>query len=346
MKNRLFYALLGITLLLLSAFGVDCLRMARLGRSLDQMRLSLAAAGWHLDWDQRSLARSPWGQSLTLSQPRLIDARGRGWGGKTLVLGVSFLHPASIRLEFGGPQIFKPSDTMTVTSSALEGHFVPASRTLILETRQMSLDMPPVSGIETLTLGHVTVQLTPDVTKDPPARGNKDITRSSPLPGGAVELSAESVSIKRSAQERNETLTPDIGPLLTTLPSASKLHLIIVALRDEAGRNASKTAYGRYLIQEASFQLGALSCIARGTLSGAGEGTLWAHLSGLQGFVRSWIALLPESGRITPDYAPLLKALDEQSARIPDHLDLPIPVGRDDILLQNHISAIITGHSR
>ena len=353
MRKALFFAAIAVTILLLSLIGAASWRLVRLDRALTALPAQLESGGWNLAWENKRVLWRPWGAQIVFTRPVLTGPQNRLWAGMQLSIVTSPFHPLSLSFYAKGTQIVRLGERLSLMTGALSGRFATSSRIATLTSETVTVAGAPIEGVEALSLQSFTARLIPGIQNGHDA------------PAWAVELRAKTVlpqfvnDQSTASQIAPDQLTPAttqgmtgnrLKTLLALLPPPRDLHLIVTALKGDTHESGPQSTHdmgnGRYLIQTASFELGPLSCVARGNLSHDGEGTLWAHLSGLQGFVRYGIAHAPESLRVNPDYAGIFKALDEQTARIPDQLDLPFPVGKNDILLQNHIFAILTGHSR
>ncbi|WP_438381927.1 hypothetical protein ABHV46_13660 [Asaia sp. BMEF1] len=353
MRKPLFFAVISVTILLLASIGADSWRLVRLDRQLVALPSQLSSEGWHLAWQEKRVVWRPWGSRIVFTRPLLTGPQNRLWAGLQISIATSPFRPLSLSLDAEGTQIFRLGDRLTLTTGALKGRFSTSTRTTTLSSGTVTVTGLPIEGVEALSLQRFTARLIPGSQngQDSPAwaaalRAETVLPQFTQGPSDPVRVTPDASmpdTMRASSDNRLRTL-------LALLPPPRNLHLIITALKGDDHESGAQSTHdmgnGRYLIQAASFELGPLSCMARGNLSHDGEGTLWAHLSGLQGFVRYGIAHAPESLRADPAYAGVFKALDEQTARIPDQLDLPFPVGRDDISLQNHIFAILTGHSR
>ncbi|GBQ84653.1 hypothetical protein AA0535_0553 [Asaia krungthepensis NRIC 0535] len=335
MKKALFFSFLSVTIVLLAVLGLDAYGIGHLARRVESSVPELAAKGWHLSWRAESRQWRPWGSKLILSGVSLHDNQGHGWIGQSLSLGLDPFHPSDVILRFSGPQLLRVSSAIDLTTGEATGRFSPGSNTLFLRTPLVTASALPVTEIESVILRDVTIRVVPGLDAE------------NPVPAWGIDLHAGSASPQFRGSIASESgAMAHLAALMPLMPPPRDLHVAIAALRPRKASLGISGPYERYLIQDAAITLGPLSCVARGTLGSDGAGTLWAHLSGLQGFTRYWIARAPEILRALPASAPFLHSLDEQSARIPDQFDLPVPVGGDDILLQNHFSTIITGHSR
>ncbi|CDG39927.1 MULTISPECIES: DUF2125 domain-containing protein [Asaia] len=343
MRKGLFFTIIGVTSLLLSIQVLDAYRISQIDRQIVKLSATARAEGWRFTWQEEARQWRPWGSRIVLTAPLIGRASGEGWTGRSLTITPGWRHPLAASFTNEGAQILRPGGDVVLSAGGGSGWFDPSRQVIIYRTAGVTASGLPISGIDTLTLRDITARFLP---------GGRS---ADPSLAWSLDLRADRVEPKLSATRGSGSLTPSLPDLLAALPEARYFHLVLAALhRTSDGHDLSDhpaglthdVGYERFLIQEASFTLGPLSVVARGTLSGTGQGTVWAHLSGLQGFARYWVAHTPQALRNNPDYARLLAGLDEQTARIPDHLDLPIPLGPDDILLQNHISAIITGHYR
>ncbi|GBR22589.1 hypothetical protein [Asaia spathodeae] len=353
MRKPFFFAAFSVALVLLAAIGADAWRLVRLDRQLATLPSQLDSRGWHLTWQEKRVFWRPWGSQIIFMRPILAGPQSRLWAGVQLSVATSPVHPLSLSFTAEGTQIVRLSETLSLTTGALHGRFIPSTRIATLASETVTVTGVPIEGIEALSLQTLTARLIPGTQNGPGSSAwAVDLRAQTVLPQFAPGVAAPGQTLPDHAlPDAAVSASPGrLKALLALLPPPRDLHLIVTALNGDDRESGAQLAHymgnGRYLIQAASFSLGPLTCIARGTLSHEGEGTLWAHLTGLQGFVRYGIAHAPESLRIDPEYARLFKALDEQTARIPDQLDLPFPVSRHDISLQNHIFAILTGHSR
>ncbi|NIE81284.1 hypothetical protein [Asaia sp. As-1742] len=343
MKKGLFFTIIGVTSLLLAVQALDAYRISQIDRQIARLSMTAQAEGWRFTWQEKARQWRPWGSRIVLTAPLIGRGSREGWTGQSLTIKPGWRHPFAASFTSEGVQILRPGGDVVLSAGGGSGWFDPSRQVIVYRTTGVTASGLPISGIDTLTLRNVTARFLPGARNTDPSLA------------WSLDLHADRVEPKLTATQGSGSLTPSLQDLLAALPTARYLHLVLAALHrtsnghDQGDRAAGlphDVGYERFLIQEASFTLGPVSVVARGTLSGTGQGTVWAHLSGLQGFARYWVAHTPQALRNNPDYARLLAGLDEQTARIPDHLDLPIPLGPDDILLQNHISAIITGHYR
>jgi|GEM_PF-2508427 len=343
MRNGLFFAIIGVTSLSLATQVLDAYRISQINRQIVKLSTTARAEGWQFGWQEKARQWRPWGSRIVLTALLIGNASGEGWTGQSVTITPGWRHPLAASFTNKGVQILRPGGDVVLSAGGGSGWFDPSRQVIVYRTAGVTASGLPISGIDTLTLRDVTARFLP---------GGRS---ADPSLAWSLDLHAGRVEPKLNATQGSGSPTPILQDLLAALPAARYFHLALAALhRTNDGHNPSdhpaglthNVGYERFLIQEASFTLGPLSVVARGTLSGTGQGSVWAHLSGLQGFARYWVAHTPQALRNNPDYARLLAGLDEQTARIPDHLDLPIPLSPDDNLLQNHISAIITGHYR
>ena len=346
MRKGLFFPLLGVTGLLLVTFVYDAYLITRLDQRLDALPPALKAKGWTLAWAEKSRHWNLTGDSLDLIRPVLSDANGQGWVVERLTLHARLLHPGSFSFVTDGTQILRfgmrpdmhserPFGQKTLlTAGKSRGVVSPGSRSLTVRTDVATLSNPPLGGIDAIVLRAVTAHIVLNTQTVPDT------------PDWVMDLKAGSFLPELSPERATSGLPEKLSPLLAALPAPEHFHLILVALRRVEAENALDKSHGRYLIQEASFHLGPLSCVARGKISDDGSGSIWIDLHGLRAFSHAWLAAIPETVRVNPDYSHLLASVDEQTARIPDRLSLPLPIDGYDISLQNHVSAIIRGHSR
>lgn len=346
MRKGLFFPLLGVTGLLLITLVYDAFLVTRFDQRLDALLPALKAKGWTLAWAEKSRHWGLTGERLDLIRPVLSDANGQGWAVERLTLHARLLHPGSFSFVTDGTQILRPAtrpemhaethsgERTLLTAVKSRGVVSPAGHSLTVRTDVATFSNPPLGGIDAIVLRTVTARVVLNTQTAPDA------------PDWVVDLTAGSFLPELSPERDTSGLTGKISPLLAALPAPEHFHLILVALRRVDAENALDKSHERYLIQEASFHLGPLSCVARGKISDDGSGSIWVELQGLRAFSHAWLAAIPETVRANPDYSRLLAGIDEQTARIPDRLSLPLPIDGYDISLQNHVSAIIRAHSR
>ncbi|WP_198024292.1 DUF2125 domain-containing protein [Asaia astilbis] len=332
-KKGVLGLLLGVIFLLIISWSFSATRLYRLEREIPRLTTQLSAQGWHLTWQKKTPTLYPWAGSLLFNHPSLTGPKGILYVGETLSISGGLLHPFSFTLKFQGTQILRLNENLSLSGGNLTGHLDPASKEMTFAAPSLSATVLPFRGVKSLTLMDVKARLIPGGEAGPESSA------------WAMDLHAAAALPEFDPQERaSHGSGSQVTDLFSLLPPPSHLHLILTALRAKSAKSGQSEAGGRFLIQTASFDLGPLSCTMSGSLTHDGAGTLWAHLSGLQGFVRYWIANAPAALRTSRDYVTLLSRLNEQSARIPDRLDLPVPTRGSEILLQNHIFAIITGH--
>lgn len=330
----LFLTLGSVMTLLLAVFAYDSFLLSRLDETLTLLPARLAAQGWHASWTGKVRRWGLTGPYLDLLRPIVTDERGRGWAAQGLSLQARFFHPGSVSFATAGSQVLRLGARTTLTAGAGHGYVLTGSRQIVLRTGLVTLSGLPVRGVEMLAFSGVTARLL--LGSD----GKND------SPAWALDATMGSVMPKLVVTSSPNDIVERLSGLLSALPSPDHARLVIAGLRQGEGEERPETGHERFLIQEASFHLGPLFCVARGKISDEGTGAMWSHMEGVRAFIALWLASIPESVVDNPDYARILKTLHEQSARIPDRLDLPLPSVMDDILLQNHFSAIINTDSR
>lgn len=336
MRKRLFFALVFVAALSLLSMGIEAWQLTRLGYEIDHLPARLDPQGWHIAWQGRETIWRPWGSRIVVVRPLLTGPNDRFWAGSQITLGTDLLHPFSLSLSARGTQIIHWGPRFTLGTGTLNGRLVPKSGQITLRTDTLTVAGAPLPGVEMISFQNVTAHILMPLSEDRQATAL------------GVDLRAETAMPQFTI---DKTPANRLRTLLSLLPPPRNLRLIVAVpgiqpLMAESSSFSGLTGNGRYLIQEASFLLGPLSCVARGTLDHEGTGTLWAHITGMREFARFGVDHAPVWLRANPDYAPLFRTLDEQTVRIPDRIDLPLQVGSNDNLLQNHILAIITGHSR